>query len=263
MIDAQALLEVATTSAEAAGSLLAEYADRLKSLEFQTKTSGTDPVSEADRASERLIAERLHRARPDDGFLGEEEEANRRGTTGLRWVVDPLDGTVNFAYGIPAWCVSIACEDERGALLGVVHDPNLQETFTAARGGGGTHRNGERVGVADVGLSEALLATGFDYEPPVRVEQAHRTADLMREVRDIRRAGAAALDLAWTACGRVDGFFELGLRHWDWAAGVLLVEEAGGVASRHPLELAGRRREAVFAGCRRLHDDLVAFFLAG
>ena len=139
--DLDALRELAVDTARAAGDALAAFAGRHAAgddLGFSTKTTVTDPVSEADRASERLIAERLAATRPDDGLLGEEGQAQRRGTSGLRWVVDPLDGTVNFLYGIPTWCVSIACEDDAGSLVGVVHDPSRDETFVAVRGGGAT-----------------------------------------------------------------------------------------------------------------------------
>lgn len=250
------LRALAVDVAEETGRLLLDYAGRLAELHVDTKTSETDPVSEADEAAERLIADRLTAARPDDGFLGEEDAADREGSTGLRWVVDPLDGTVNFLYGIPQWCVSIACEDDGGPLVGVVHDPNMGDTFSAVRGGGATG-NGAGLQVNDLPPERALVATGFSYDPDVRTEQGELVTDILGQVRDIRRAGAAALDLSWVAAGRIDGFYEFDLKPWDWTAGMLLVEEAGGVASRHTVSVAGSERTAVFGGCSAVHDRLV------
>lgn len=250
------LRALAVDVAEETGELLMGYAQRLDELRVDTKTSETDPVSEADQAAERLIADRLSAARPEDGLLGEEDAANREGSSGLRWVVDPLDGTVNFLYGIPQWCVSIACEDDDGPLVGVVHDPNQGDTFAAVRGGGATG-NGADLRVNELTLDRALVATGFSYDPAVRTEQGKLATDVLGRVRDIRRAGAAALDLSWVAAGRIDGFYEFDLKPWDWTAGVLLVEEAGGVASRHTVTVAGSERTAVLAGCPAVHDGLV------
>lgn len=255
------LLDLAASTAERAGSLLLDYADR-RSLDVETKSSATDPVSEADRAAERLITERLLGARPDDGIVGEEDTDNRPGRSGLTWVVDPLDGTVNYLYGIPAWCVSICCEDDVGALVGVVHDPNCGETF-AARRGGGARLNGEPIRVRDVDqLDRALVATGFSYGAEVRSTQGRWAAELLGHARDIRRVGAAALDLAWTAAGRFDGFYEIGLHPWDFAAGMLLVEEAGGAASLRTVVAGDVRSRCVFAGVPAIHDALLSW-LAG
>lgn len=250
----QRLLQLATELAHEAGQLLFGYAER--TLDVQTKTSATDPVSEADRAAERLIAKGLLDALPDDGLLGEEDADNRRGSTGRTWIVDPLDGTVNFLYGIPAWCVSIACRDERGALVGVVHDPSRNETFTALRDGG-AWLDGTEITISPVTeIERALVATGFSYGSEIRTVQGRWVADLLGQVRDIRRLGAAALDLAWTACGRFDGFYELGLQPWDHAAGALIVEEAGGVTSQRTVQVAGRTMECLLAGPRSIHDAL-------
>jgi myo-inositol-1(or 4)-monophosphatase len=204
------------------------------------KTSDTDPVSEADREVEQLIQELLAAERPEDGLLAE-EGARSHAESGRRWVVDPLDGTVNFLYGLPAWCVSVALEDSDGAAVGVVHDPLRDETFRAVRGGG-CELNGAAVRVRDGDtLEAALVATGFSYESERRAEQAALVSRVLPRVRDVRRAGAAALDLAWVAAGRLDGYYERGLKPWDWAAGRLLVEEAGGAVaelSGEPLGLA-------------------------
>ncbi len=256
--DLTALLSLAEDVARDAGDLLRSYAER-RSLRTETKTSLTDPVSEADHAAERLITERLLAVRPDDGMLGEEDAADRAGTSGLRWVVDPLDGTVNFLYHHPQWCVSIACEDADGALVGVVHDPVRGETFTAVRGGGA--RLGEReLAVTEVAdLGRTLVATGFAYDPAVRRDQGRLAADLLGTVRDLRRGGSAALDLAWTAAGRVDAYLEHGLNPWDWAAGRLLVVEAGGVVTPHERVLGGEARAGMVAGGRVAHDLLLAW----
>ncbi|MBW3561411.1 MAG: inositol monophosphatase [Actinobacteria bacterium] len=254
--DLEQLRTLAIDVAEETGRLLLDYATRIGELRVDTKTSETDPVSEADQAAERLIADRLTAGRPEDGFLGEEDAANREGTSGLRWVVDPLDGTVNFLYGIPQWCVSIACEDGDGPLVAVVHDPNVGDMFSAVRGAGATG-NGKDLAVNERTLDRALVATGFSYDPAVRTEQGSLATDILGQVRDIRRAGAAALDLSWVAAGRIDGFYEFDLKPWDWMAGMLLVEEAGGLASRHKVAVAGSERTAVIAGCPDVHDRLV------
>ncbi|MBW3657800.1 MAG: inositol monophosphatase [Actinobacteria bacterium] len=255
MTDPDALLSLAVDVARDAGDLLLSYAER-RSLGVETKTSATDPVSEADHAAERLITDRLLSARPDDGMLGEEAADDRAGTTGLRWVVDPLDGTVNFLYRQAQWCVSIACEDARGAVVGVVHAPVAGECFTAVRGAGAHLGDRELTVSSPPDLARTLVATGFAYAPEVRTDQGPLVADLVTAVRDVRRGGSAALDLAWTAAGRVDGYLEHGLNPWDWAAGRLLVEEAGGVVSEVSTVLGGAPRAGVIAGGRQVHDDL-------
>jgi myo-inositol-1(or 4)-monophosphatase len=205
--------------------LLERYGQPVEGLE--RKTSVNDPVSDADRAAEEAIAELLAAERPDDGLLAEEGSRAESGS-GRRWLVDPLDGTVNYLYRFPAWCVSIGLQDGEGSLVGVVHDPLRDETFRAARGGG-CELNGEAVHVRRQDeLSRALVATGFGYERERRELQAEVVRRVLPRVRDIRRAGAAALDLSWLAAGRLDGYWERGLSPWDWAAGRLLVEEAGG-----------------------------------
>jgi len=191
------------------------------------KSSSTDMVSDADREAEEAIVALLARERPDDALVAE-EGAREGGSSGRRWVVDPLDGTTNYLYGFPAWCVSVALEDAGGGLAGVVHDPWRGETFRAARGAG-AQLNGEPIHVRDHDdLSTALVATGFGYDPQWRGTQADVLRRVIPRVRDIRRAGAAALDLAWVAAGRLDAYYERGLNPWDWAAGVQLVREAGG-----------------------------------
>jgi myo-inositol-1(or 4)-monophosphatase len=239
-------LELAERAARAAGAVLLERYGR-PAEGLASKSSATDPVSDADREAERCVRELLAAERPDDGLLAEEGSA-RTARNGRRWVVDPLDGTVNYLYGFPAWAVSIALEDDDGGLVGVVHDPLRGETFRAARGegaelvteGAGPPAGGGPLRVrAPQPLERALVATGFAYDPDRRAEQAAVAGALLPRVRDIRRAGAAALDLCALAAGRVDAYYERGLNHWDWAAGSLLVTEAGGAIAPLPGEPAG------------------------
>lgn len=248
------LLALAVEVAEEAGRLLVEHQGRR--LTVETKSTSTDPVSEADRDSERLLVDRILAARPDDAILGEEDAGNRSGTSGIRWVLDPLDGTVNYLYGIPLWCVSVAAEDDQGSVVGVVHHPASGETFRASRGGGAWlgERRLEVTDVDDAG--QALVATGFAYDRSVRGDQGRDAAELVTYVRDLRRGGAAALDLAWVAAGRFDAYLEFGLQPWDWAAGTLLVTEAGGVVSRPERRLGGQDLVGVLAAGPGVHDDL-------
>jgi len=241
-----ALLEVAVEAARMAGVLLLERVGRGAEREVSSKSTPTDLVSEADLASERAIRELLARRRPHDGFVGE-EGGSEAGTSGLSWVVDPLDGTVNFLFGIPQWCVSVAVRDSQGALAGAVYDPNRDELFTASRRGPATQagpagspaieldaarapagRQGGGQGAgAQQALASAMVATGLAYDADVRAAQASVLARLAPRVRDIRRFGSAALDLTWTAAGRYDAYFERSVKQWDVAAGALICERAG------------------------------------
>jgi fructose-1,6-bisphosphatase/inositol monophosphatase family enzyme len=202
-------------------------------------------VSDADRAAEEAISALLRTERPDDGLIGE-EGLDAEGTSGRRWVVDPLDGTTNYLYRYRAWAVSVAVEDADGALAGVVLDPLSDELFSATRGHGAS-LNGMPIRVRDSGeLGRALVATGFGYDPDVRRGQAEVLLRVLPHVRDVRRAGAAALDLCHVAAGRLDGYYERGINHWDWAAGALIVREAGGEV----LPLSGGRPGLAAAGPR-------------
>ena len=225
-VDPTVLVELAREAAELAGGLLRDRFDAGPERTVTTKSTATDLVSEADFAAQRAIRSLLDARRPGDGFLGE-EGGDAAGSTGLRWVVDPLDGTVNFLFGIPQWCVSVAVCDGEGAVAGVVHDPIRGETFAAVRGG--PARLNGRVVCARAGgdLGTAMIATGFAYDAGLRAEQGKVFAGLIGEVRDVRRCGAAALDLAWTAAGRYDAYYERGLNPWDLAAGELLCRSAG------------------------------------
>jgi len=219
------LRALAEAVAREAGALL-RGAYEGPELRVSSKSTPTDLVSEADHAAERLIRERLEAARPGDGVLGE-EGGDHAGTSGVRWIVDPLDGTVNFLFGIPQWAVSIACEDADGALAGVVYDPLRDELFSAERDGAALLDGKPIRASTRTDLATALVGTGFGYDAEVRRAQAEVAARLLPDVRDIRRFGSAAVDLAWTACGRLDAYFEHGLNAWDLAAGRLICERAG------------------------------------
>ena len=220
----QELLDIAIRIARDAGELLAARQGAAGMVTY--KSSATDPVSEADKASEELITAALGSARPDDALLGE-EGSDAGGSTGLRWVIDPLDGTVNYLYGMPAWSVSIACEDDDGALVGVVHQPAAGLTFTARRGHGAAC-SGRAIAVNDpVPLARALILTGFSYDVGQRTRQAAVVAKVLPQVRDIRRIGSAALDLCMVGAGMADAYYEDTTARWDWAAGALVAAEAG------------------------------------
>jgi len=219
------LLDLATDAAAAAADLLLAGV-RTARTSVLTKTTVTDMVTEMDHASEALIRDHLLGARPGDGFLGEETGLTT-GDSGIRWVVDPLDGTTNYLYGFPGWNISIAAEDDTGAVAAVVADPLAGDVFTATRGGG-AHRNGAPIACSDQSdLATALCATGFAYAPARRRAQATVLTAVIDRIRDIRRGGAAAVDLCSVACGRVDAYWERGLGPWDLAAGSLIAGEAG------------------------------------
>jgi myo-inositol-1(or 4)-monophosphatase len=201
-----------------------------------TKTSPVDIVTEVDRAAEQLIFERLMAARPDDGFLGE-EGASAETTSGVVWVVDPIDGTVNFLYGIPHYSVSIAATVDGASVAAVVVNVESGERFTATKGGG-AFRDDTRLLVGTAGspapLSQRLVGTGFNYVAEVKAKQTTAVSAMLHEVRDIRRMGSAALDLCSVACGRLDGFVEEGLNSWDLAGGGLVATEAGARLEHRP-----------------------------
>jgi myo-inositol-1(or 4)-monophosphatase len=218
--------ELAVDAAEAAGRVLRDMWRARGELEVSTKRAG-DFVSSADFASESLIREQVLGARPGDGWLGEEGGA-REGAGGRRWIVDPLDGTTNFLRGIPHWAVSVALEVEGELMVGVVHDPINQETFAASRGEGAT-LNGAPIRVSQTdNLASALLGTGIPFGGMAHIDDhAADIARLMPHCAGVRRMGAAALDLAYVAAGRLDGFWERKLQLWDIAAGLVLLREAG------------------------------------
>jgi myo-inositol-1(or 4)-monophosphatase len=223
--DVTELLDLAVDLAGQAGQLLLDEAPE-RADDVRTKSSRTDMVTAVDRASEALIVGSLAKERPDDGVLGE-EGSRREGTSGVRWIIDPLDGTTNYLYGFPVFSVSIAVEVEGEVEAGVVAHPSLGELFTARRGAG-ARCNSQAIAVsAKDELATALIGTGFGYDADRRREQARALRRILPSVRDVRRAGAASIDLCWVACGRLDGYYEAGLSPWDVAAGELIAREAG------------------------------------
>lgn len=232
MVNASSLESMATDIAREAGALALKRRNAGVTI-ATTKTSLADIVTEADGEVEALIRQRLAAARPEDGFLGE-ETGHSPGRSGITWIVDPIDGTVNYTFGIPAYAVSIAAVEGTplpsswDAIAAAVFNPAVGELFHATRDGG-AFLDGHTISVnAGVSAAGALIATGFSYDPGKRPATLEHLARVMPLIRDVRRMGAASLDLAYVACGRLDGYFEGGLQPWDHAAGALLVREAGG-----------------------------------
>lgn len=247
------MLALATTLAHRAGDMA--LAGRKRGLSaVTTKSTATDMVTEFDKASEKLIHEGLRTGRPRDGIVGE-EGAREESESGVTWYVDPIDGTTNFYFDLPLWAVSIGAMDADGPRVGVVHIPALGETFTAIRGRGAS-MNGASLAVRDnADLSDALVCTGFSYSADTRVRQAHRIPHLVDKIRDLRRFGAAAVDLCFVACGRLDGYFEENLHQWDLAAGQLIATEAGALIS----DFKGNdvRPAEVLCASPKIHPQLV------
>jgi fructose-1,6-bisphosphatase/inositol monophosphatase family enzyme len=241
--EAEALLRIAVGAAAEAGRLLASWRGDERPEVVQTKSSPTDVVTEMDRRSEDLITSRIRAHRPGDAVLGEEGGQTAGGAAGseadgslpgrVRWVVDPLDGTVNYLYGLRDWAVSIAAEVDGTVVAGVVEVPRHGETFTAVVGQGAwLHRGESKLALhctAGVPLGQALVGTGFGYDPGRRQVQGEVVAALLPYIRDIRRGGSASVDLCSVAAGRLDAFYERGLNYWDFAAGGLIAREAGAV----------------------------------
>jgi fructose-1,6-bisphosphatase/inositol monophosphatase family enzyme len=266
--DAEALLRIAVAAAAEAGRLLASWRGDERPEVVQTKSSPTDIVTEMDRRSEALITSRIRTYRPADTVLGEEGGQTSGGPAGdgdqpgrVRWIVDPLDGTVNYLYGLRDWAVSIAAEVDGTVVAGVVEVPRHGETFTAVTGQGAwLHRGEAKLALhcsSGVPLDQALVGTGFGYDPGRRQVQGEVVAALLPHIRDIRRGGSAAVDLCSLAAGRLDAFYERGLNYWDFAAGGLIAREAGALVGG----LAGRAEStsmAVAAG-PGLYQQLGAF----
>ncbi len=254
-------LELALAAARAGASVVRSWAGKIGGPEYKARN---DPVTEADHAAQAAVVEVLHRERPADAIVGEEGDAGAPGGA-RRWLVDPLDGTVNFISGIPHVAVSVALYEDDDPLVGVVVDVFHGDEFIAATGGG-ARRNGEPIRVSSrETLAGAVVGTGFpydhtvrDYTPPLRA--------VLGVVQGVRRFGAAALDLAWVACGRLDGFWELGLSPWDAAAGLLLIREAGGTVTTPDGAPATPESRLFVASNGRLHGelrDLIAANLPG
>jgi myo-inositol-1(or 4)-monophosphatase len=245
------LLDVAREAARAAaGELMARFGEHASGV--RSKSTPTDLVSDADLAAETAIRDVLGRRRPQDAITGEEG-----GTTGsgeLRWVVDPLDGTINYLFEIPVFAVSIACQDGDGTLAGIVLDPVRDECFAATRSGESMLNGSPIHGSERSDLSQAMVATGFGYDAQVRARQAEVLKRILPRVRDIRRAGSAAIDLAWCACRRFDAYYERGVNTWDFAAGALIAQRAGLKVRR--LEPAGPDPFGIIAAPAALVDEL-------
>ena len=223
------LLALAADIAAEAAVVVARYAAG-RTYAIETKSSPTDLVTEADREAEALIVRRILAARPGDGLLGE-EGAKSTGSTGIRWLIDPIDGTTNFVYGVPAYSVSIGVERDGEMLAGVVHDVALHEAYTASLGNG-AQLNGRPITVGPrTDLSSSLWGIGFAYDKLRRGNQANFYDKVLTHIRDVRRMGSAALDLCRVASGQLDGYFEFELNPWDIAAGRIVLTEAGGIAA--------------------------------
>lgn len=218
--------ELLALAHDAAGQAAELLMARPSHFDLTEKSTAIDFATQMDEKAEALIVETILRARPDDGIVAEEGAA-RVSKSGITWVIDPLDGTVNYFYGLPGWNVSIAARDQAGSLVGVVAAPTINSHWHALRGGGAFH-NGEKIrSTSSISLDRALLATGFAYDVADRSDQIAMVASLLPHVRDIRRMGSAAVDLCHVGMGALDGYFERGLKEWDWAAGALVATEAG------------------------------------
>jgi myo-inositol-1(or 4)-monophosphatase len=256
-LDADRFADAAAEAARRGGAVVAEAARRSRPVRVDEKSS-RDFVTEIDRAAERAIKEFLEGSFPDHAILAEETPGERSAPPGYQWVVDPLDGTTNFIHRFPVFAVSVGLRLDGSMVAGAVYDVMRGELFRAERGRG-TTLDGEPVRVSDaLSLEHALLATGFPFREHARTSAYVEVFEnLMRATAGVRRPGAASLDLAYVACGRVDGFWEAGLAPWDVAAGSLLVEEAGGVVS----DFHGGDRHVdggdIVASTPALHDSLL------
>lgn len=257
MTDPAELRSLAADLARRAGGAAHAGRRRLgvgQTVDHATKSTPTDPVTEFDRAAETLIVDALRTLRPHDAIVGE-EGTEHLGSSGLAWHIDPIDGTANFVYDLPAWCTSVAVVDEHGTVAGAVFVPVTDELFSAARGAGAT-RNDEPIRCSTAShLATALVGTGFAYSPTTRAVQARRLAALLPQVRDVRRYGSAAIDLCMVACGRLDAYYEEHLNSWDLAAGTLIAAEAGAITTNFHGGRAGP--DATVAAAPGVHAALV------
>lgn len=272
-VDAQELLAVAVEVAQSAAELVRRRRREVFGLAggdaaagaVQAKSTPTDPVTIVDTESEELVRSMLARLRPGDAILGEEGGGATARSGGVRWVVDPIDGTVNFLYGIPVYAVSLAAQVDGRSIAGVVVDVVPWRTYAAAAGGGATVTEADgtvtplRAGeLTDPAL--ALVATGFGYERERRIRQGRIIAELLPQVRDIRRIGAGALDLCMVAAGVVDAHFEHGLSPWDWAAGALIAGEAGARVRVPDADSSSAQGQVTLAAAPGIADELTAMF---
>ncbi len=249
------LLNTAVTTARAAGDFIMRHYNQADQLSVTTKQA-SDFVSEVDRQAEQMIIDKIRTAYPEHAILA--EESGEHGETGgMQWIIDPLDGTTNYLHRFPQFAVSIACRDQKDLEIAVVYDPFSQELFTASKGAG-AHLDGRRIRVSRTNkLERSLIGTGLPFR---KEEKIDRFLPMLREVMlrtaGVRRPGAASLDLAYLAAGRLDGFWELGLKPWDMAAGILLIREAGGTVTelgggKHPMESGN-----ILAGNLKIHHEL-------
>ncbi len=261
MAETDDLLALAVRLAREAGAIQRERYET--ELDIRTKSESIDLVTEVDEACEALVVGTLERERPDDAVLAEEGSGQDRDGAEWRWIIDPLDGTTNYAHGYPRFCVSIGVEHRGRRELGVVYDPLLDELYQAVRGGG-AFLNGRRLSVsAEVHLGQGLLATGFSYDVrKTRDDNVAQFTRFLKSARAVRRDGAAALDLCYVAAGRFDGFWEFKLHPWDVAAGILIVEEAGGRCSDARGGPPPRSGAETVASNGHLHETMLAV-LAG
>jgi len=252
------LLNLAESIALKAGSLLV---NRPSKFDLDEKSGVFDFATQMDHESEKLIVSAILAARPDDGLIGE-EGANRESKSGVTWVIDPIDGTVNYLYDIPGWCISIAAKDRDGGLAGVVYSPATQSLWKAHRGGG-AFLNGNPIKCNDpVALNRALVGSGFAYDLEKRKIQAALIARLLPEIRDLRRLGACAVDMCHVASGSLDAYFEAGVNEWDYAAAGLIATEAGAMISIDTGIWNGEKNMVIVAG-PALHPALSAQIRAG
>lgn len=251
----QPMTNIAVRAARAAGKILMQYFERVESLNV-TEKSRNDFVSEVDKAAEQEIIQVLRNAYPNHSILG--EETGQHQGNDFQWIIDPLDGTTNYLHGFPQFSISIACADRGELISGVVYDPLADEMFTAGKGDG-AQLNDRRIRVTNrKSLQGALIGTGFPFRDQTHLDTyADMFKDMVRDTAGIRRPGSAALDFAYVAAGRLDGFWELGLSIWDFAAGALIVREAGGTVS----DLSGGSKHLetgnVVAGGLKVHSAML------
>lgn len=252
-LNADVLRGVAVQLAREAGDV-ALRGRRSGPITASTKSTSIDMVTEFDKASERFITEGLMSKRPDDGIVGE-EGADIPSTSGIVWHIDPIDGTTNFFFDIPLWAVSVGAVDEEGPIAGAVYVPGLGEMFSAARGQGAWMNDLPIRPRDNSRISDALVATGFSYQIDQRPRHTHRVASMLNEVRDIRRLGAAAVDLCFVAAGRYDAYFEEGLNSWDLVAGQVIATEAGAVVTNFNGDAVTPQQ--VLASSPSLHQSMI------
>lgn len=253
MTNSAELLELAEKIASEAGELLM---NRPPKFDLDEKSGVFDFATQMDHESEKLIVSRILSSRPEDGLLGE-EGANKESSSGITWVIDPIDGTVNYLYDIPGWCISIAAKDTNGPLVGVVYSPATNSLWKAARGLGAFLNNSPIRCNEPIALNRALVGSGFAYDLERRKDQAKLISNLLPEIRDLRRLGACAVDICHVATGSLDAYFEAGVNEWDYAAAGLIATEAGAKISVKSGIWNGEKHLVIAAG-PSLHAALEA-----